>query len=102
VKRTAQAAREPKRSTWDGARPVTETLKVWLVQDILAPYRIKLFEKIARTPGIDFRLIMLSHGVRAKPEWVYEPEALPFPAEKIVGFSFYINYSKQLISARSF
>jgi glycosyltransferase involved in cell wall biosynthesis len=75
---------------------VTETLKVWLVQDILAPYRIKLFEKIARTPGIDFRLIMLSHGVRAKPEWVYEPEALPFPAEKIVGFSFYINYSKQL------
>lgn len=74
---------------------MTESLKVWLVQDILAPYRIKLFEKIARTPGIDFRLIMLSHGVRAKPQWVYEPESLPFSAEKLVGLSFYIGYSKQ-------
>lgn len=75
---------------------MTEPLKVWLVQDILAPYRIRLFETIARTPGIDFRLIMLSHGVRAKPEWVYDTASLPFPAEKIVGLSFYINYSKQI------
>ena len=82
---------------------MTESLKVWLIQDILAPYRIKLFEKIAQTPGIDFRLIMLSHGVRAKPQWVYEPESLPFPAEKIVGLSFYIGYSKQFnLSLRFF
>src|SRR3546814_13586426 len=58
----------PRRPIRVCAQSVTEPLKVGLVQDILAPYRIKLFEKIARTPGIDFRLIMLSHGVRAKPQ----------------------------------
>lgn len=82
---------------------MTEPLKVWLIQDILAPYRIKLFDQIARTPGIDFRLIMLAHRTRAKPQWVYEPESLPFPAEKLVGLSFYVGYARQFnISPRYF
>jgi glycosyltransferase involved in cell wall biosynthesis len=74
---------------------VTESLKVWLVQDIVAPYRIRLFDTIARTPGIDFRLIILAPRSRVKPQWVYSAETLPFPAELVPGWHFFLGYSKR-------
>lgn len=70
-------------------------LKVWLVQDIVAPYRIKLFDLIARTPGIDFRLIILLPRSRVKPQWIYSPETLPFPAELVEGWHFYPSAAKR-------
>ena len=74
---------------------MTESLKVWLVQDIVAPYRVRLFDTIARTPGIDFRLIILAPRSRVKPQWVYSAETLPFPAELVPGLHMFFGYSKR-------
>lgn len=73
-----------------------EPIKAWLVQDIVAPYRIKLFEKIAQAPAIDFRLILLSKGMPNLPHWRFEAETLPFTAERMTGLSLNISYSRQI------
>lgn len=67
-------------------------MKVWLIQDILAPYRIKLFEKISQSSGVEFRLILLSKGLRSRPAWQYDNELLPFTCERISGWSLYLSY----------
>jgi glycosyltransferase involved in cell wall biosynthesis len=74
---------------------VSNSLKVWLIQDIVAPYRIKLFDTVSRTPGIDFRLILLAKKSRFKPQWKITADSLPFPAEQIPGVNFYLGYARR-------
>lgn len=71
-------------------------MKIFLIQDILAPYRIPLFKKIAETPDVDFRLILLSEGVRNKPQWKFDFDRLPFDCRQSVDLSFYYHYDKQI------
>lgn len=62
-------------------------MKIWLIQNLLSPYRIELFKHIAETKNVDFKLILLSKGSRAYPQWSYSLDQLPFKAIKISGWS---------------
>lgn len=63
-------------------------MKVWLIQYVLSPYRIPLFQRIAETPGIDFHLILLSDRFQTRPEWKRELATLPFTVEVPLGFGY--------------
>ena len=71
-------------------------MKVWLIQGIISPYRIRLFEKIAKTEGVDFKLILLSKGLRCVPQWNFPLEEVPFKAERVPGWCFYTSYENQI------
>lgn len=63
-------------------------MKVWLTQYVLSPYRVPLFQRIAETPGIDFRLILLSDRFRTRPQWKRDLAKLPFRVEVPFGFGY--------------
>lgn len=71
-------------------------MKIWLIQGIISPYRIKLFENIARTEGVDFKLILLSKGLRCVPQWDFSLDEMSFKAERVPGWCFYTSYENQI------
>jgi len=71
-------------------------MKIWLIQNIIAPYRIKLFQNIAETKDIEFKLILLSKGARNMPQWKFNPEDMPFETERVGGIVFYTGYENQI------
>jgi glycosyltransferase involved in cell wall biosynthesis len=71
-------------------------MKVWLIQNILAPYRIRLFENISNAHDIEFKLILLSKGMKNLSYWQFVIDELPFSCERIPGFSFHANYDNQI------
>lgn len=70
-------------------------MKVWLIQNIISPYRIPLFKAISEIEGVDFKLILLSKGIRFLPQWNVDYEEMPFRAERVRGFVFYTGYENQ-------
>jgi len=71
-------------------------MKIWLIQGIISPYRIKLFENITKTEGVDFKLILLSKGLRCAHQWNFPLEDMPFKAERVSGWCFYTSYEDQI------
>ncbi|UCD83421.1 MAG: glycosyltransferase family 4 protein [Deltaproteobacteria bacterium] len=71
-------------------------MKIWLIQGTIAPYRTKLFESIAKTEGIDFKVILLAKGLKNVPQWNFPLEEMSFKAERVPGWCFYINYEEQI------
>jgi glycosyltransferase involved in cell wall biosynthesis len=71
-------------------------MKIWLIQNIVSPYRIKLFRTISEKRGIEFKLILLSKGIRYLPQWNFQPKDLAFKAERVKGFVFYTGYENQI------
>jgi glycosyltransferase involved in cell wall biosynthesis len=64
-------------------------MKLWLVQNIVAPYRIPLFHALAKQDGLDFTVILLARGLRTMTQWNTELKSLPFPTKSIPGICFY-------------
>ncbi len=73
-----------------------KTIKVWFIQNVLAPYRVSLFHHIADAPGIDFKLILLSKGMKNLDHWQHDYGSLPFKCEHVTGVSFHTNYDNQI------
>lgn len=71
-------------------------MKVWLIQNIIAPYRIRLFEEIAKTPGVDFKVVLLVKEMKNLPNWKYRPEDMSFPAVSIPGVNIRLGYERIL------
>lgn len=55
-----------------------------------------MFETIAKTGGVDFKLILLSKGLRCAPQWNFLLEDMPFKAERVPGWCFYTSYEDQI------
>ena len=53
--------------------------KVWLIQNVIAPYRVRLFEEIAKNADFDFRLVLAAPKCRHRPYWDHDRKSLPFP-----------------------
>ena len=71
-------------------------MKIWLIQNIISPYRIKLFQTISETRDVEFKLILLSDGLKYLPQWNFKAEDMPFKAESVGGFVFYPGYESQI------
>lgn len=71
-------------------------MKIWLIQNIIAPYRVELFRRIAQTEGIEFKLIVLAKRLRSAPQWDFSLETMPFEAERVPGWCFYTGYEEQI------
>ena len=75
---------------------MAQSLKVWLNQDVVPPYRIPLFQRIAATPGIDFKLILFSPGMKNLNHWNTPIEDFPFATERLDGISINLGYTGQI------
>src|SRR5262245_49555639 len=51
--------------------------KVWLIQPVIAPYRIPLFREIGDTPGIDLTVVVQAETASGHP-WKFKLDQLPF------------------------
>ncbi len=69
-------------------------MKVWLIQNIISPYRIKLFQKLAETPGVKFKVVLLARRMKNKPQWDFQLADMPFPVERVPGICFHTSYEK--------
>ena len=71
-------------------------MKIWLIQAVIAPYRVKLFEEIANTDGVDFSLILLSTKFLHRPNWKSDYRKMPFRVEPVSGLTFKVSHEKQM------
>lgn len=71
-------------------------MNVWMIQNILTPYRIRLFETIANNDDIDFKLVLLSKGMKNLQQWKFDAQEIPFDCEQITGISFHTSYDNQI------
>lgn len=71
-------------------------MKIWLIQNIIAPYRIKLFEEIAKTKDIDFKLILLSKESKYYSHWKFSNSRMLFRACLIPGVCFNTSYESEI------
>lgn len=64
-------------------------MKIWLIQNGMAPYRVKLFQMISEAKDVDFKLLFLYKKWKTirKFQWDCRPEDLPFKTEHISGFT---------------
>jgi len=60
-------------------------MKIWLIQNVIAPYREPLFEKISQAEGVDFRLILTSTKFKSRPQWKKSLSEYPFKVEAVPG-----------------
>lgn len=67
-------------------------MKVWLVQNVVAPYRIPLFRLLGEHPGFDFRVVLLAREMKNLPHWTMNPDELPFMVERVPGTCVRIGY----------
>jgi glycosyltransferase involved in cell wall biosynthesis len=66
-------------------------MRIWLLHTTLPPYRIKLFQAIAETSGVKFKLILLSTKFKTRPEWKRNLHDLPFQVDTPFGISYQTN-----------
>ncbi|MBN2469064.1 MAG: glycosyltransferase family 4 protein [Deltaproteobacteria bacterium] len=71
-------------------------MKVWMIQNVIAPYRIKLFERMAAEPGVNFEVILLARKMKNLPHWKVDFQQLPFKAKVIPGANIQIGYERIL------
>lgn len=60
-------------------------MKVWLIHQNIPPYRVKLFQAIAQTPGVDFKVVLLSAKFKTRPYWQCSLSELPFRVDTTYG-----------------
>ena len=61
--------------------------KVWLIQNVIAPYRVRLFEEIAKNADFDFRVVLTAPKCRHRPHWNYDGQSLSFPVLTMKGIN---------------
>jgi glycosyltransferase involved in cell wall biosynthesis len=59
--------------------------KVWLIQNVIAPYRVRLFEEIVKKANFDFSVVLTARKCRHRPHWDYDRQSLPFPVLTMKG-----------------
>ena len=62
-------------------------MKIWLIQSVIAPYRIELFKTISSHKSVDFSLVLLSTKFKTRPQWEMDFSALPFKVDPVWGLS---------------
>ena len=65
-----------------------------LVQNVVSPYRIPLFEKIGLSDDIDFTVLLTAETCKHRPHWNWDRDELPFRCEALKGFSWAKNHAK--------
>lgn len=71
-------------------------IKTFLIQNILAPYRIKLFETISENSDIDFTLILTSRGEKGRVGWMDNLKNLKFNYQVLPGINIQLNFERQI------
>lgn len=71
-------------------------MKVWLIQNVIAPYRIRLFERMAAEQGVEFEVILLARGMKNLPHWKTSLDEMPFRAREMTGVSLQFGYERIL------
>lgn len=61
--------------------------KVWLIQNVIAPYRIRLFEEIAKRADFEFRVVLTAPKCRHRPHWTYDGRHLAFEVRTMRGIN---------------
>jgi glycosyltransferase involved in cell wall biosynthesis len=54
------------------------THSVWLVQNVIAPYRVRLFEEIAKSAEFDFSVVLTAARCKHRPHWNLASDRMPF------------------------
>ena len=70
--------------------------KVWLIQNVIAPYRVRLFEEIAKNADFDFRVVLAAPQCRHRPHWDHDRQSLPFPVLTLKGVNITSSYDNSL------
>jgi glycosyltransferase involved in cell wall biosynthesis len=70
-------------------------MKLWLIQTVLSPYRIPLFEMLSKSPSLDFTLVLLSKKFKTRPQWKRDLSTLSFKLYVPFGFSVLTGPEKQ-------
>ena len=66
-------------------------VKAWLVQPVISPYRIPLFQEIANTPGIDLTVIVQAETASGHP-WKLDLDRMPFRTLLVPGMRWRKNF----------
>lgn len=69
-------------------------MKLRLIQNVVAPYRVPLFQLIAQTPGVDFKVYLLARRMKNYPHWERPDSKFPFSVEHIPGVCFQWGYER--------
>jgi hypothetical protein len=59
--------------------------KVWLIQNVLAPYRIPLFEEIAKRADFEFHVVVTAPKCHHRPHWTYNGRSVAFEVRTMTG-----------------
>jgi glycosyltransferase involved in cell wall biosynthesis len=69
-------------------------MKVWVIQPGIAPYRIPLFERLARAPGVDLSVVLVAEQVPGQP-WQINHLELPFNVLLVAGINRYVDKDRE-------
>src|SRR5208282_993844 len=61
--------------------PIIKTVRVALLTEIISPYRIPVFNALARTPGIELRVIFLAETDPTQRRWLVYKDEIEFSYE---------------------
>src|SRR5688572_5737547 len=70
-------------------------MRIWVIQSVLSPYRIKLFQKVAETAGVRFTLVLLTANFKTRPQWKRRLCDLPFGVDRPLALTWQTSPEKQ-------
>lgn len=73
-----------------------KSIRICLIQNNIAPYRIPLFEYISQPPEIDFTLLLMASEKPSYPQWNRYLKKLPFKSEIISGLRIKLRSGSQI------
>jgi glycosyltransferase involved in cell wall biosynthesis len=68
--------------------------RVYLIQNNIAPYRIKLFETISKNANFDFSVVLTAKKCKHRPHWNFDTEKVPFKIQTMRGVNIALSYEK--------
>ena len=68
--------------------------KVYLIQNNIAPYRIKLFSTISRNADFDFSVVLTAKKCKHRPNWDFDTKKMPFKVQTMKGINVALSYEK--------
>lgn len=71
-------------------------MKIWLIQNIAAPYRIPLFRELNRKDDVRCDVVLLSKGMKNYPQWETPSISMPFKTIRASGFCYSTGYENQI------
>jgi len=68
--------------------------KVYLIQNNIAPYRIKLFSTISKNADFDFSVVLTAKKCKHRPNWDFDTKKMPFKVQTMKGINVALSYEK--------